>query len=202
MRNLLNFIKFILTNKNSFEAYLTMRKSYIVDHDGIYFKIICFLNSIVRKKYNIKESVGVLGQINQAECNKIVNQLKSDGFYVFENKLNLDSVEKLYNFASITPINLLSIKADGGVGYSENKEKYIESKSKSNRHQFNDIVTLFNSEIAKELFFDKNFIHIANEYLNCKPWIDIFTMWWSNPVDNISEDYKNRFKLSNNSRSE
>jgi hypothetical protein len=196
MNNLLNFLKFLLTNKNSNADYFTMRKSYIVKHQGIYFKLICFINSLVRPKYQIKESIGVLGKIDKNRCNEIIKNIDRDGFFVFEQSLDEVLIEKLYDFASKTPLNFLEIQSDGNVTYSKHKETYLESKSKSNRHQFNDNLTLFNSDIATELYFDKNFLHIANEYLNCKPYVDIYTMWWSNPINNISDDLRSSFKDS------
>ena len=73
MKTLINYIVFILTNKNTFEAYLTMRKSYMIFHEYKYFNFICFINSVVRKKYNIKTSTGVLGFIDSKRSKTIVD---------------------------------------------------------------------------------------------------------------------------------
>jgi hypothetical protein len=196
MKNLINFIRFIFLNKNSFADYLTMRRSYIVLHQGNYFRFICFLNSLIRKKYKIEESEGVLGKINKSSCDSIIGEINKNGFYVFEQSLSSDLVDELYSFAANTPMHFLEVQPDGRVEYSVLKETYLNSKTRSNRHQFNDTATLFNSDIATKLFFDKNFLHIANEYLNARPFIDIYTMWWSNPIINISDDLKGPFKDS------
>jgi len=173
-----------------------MRKSYMIDHEYWCFKIISFLNSLFRVKYKIKQSKGVLGDIDEKKCKLIIDKIASDGYFVFDNKISDEIITKLYRFAENTPLNYLELNADSNVTYSKNKETYKTSSFKSNRHQFNDTKSLFESDEATRLYFDENFLHIANEYLNCKPWVDIFTMWWSNPINNISEEFRDKFKDS------
>ncbi len=193
MKTLINYIVFILTNKNTFEAYLTMRKSYMIFHEYKYFNFICFINSVVRKKYNIKTSTGVLGFIDSKRSKTIVDEINKNGFIVFDEKISDEIILKLYSFAEQTPIHFLEVREDQKVEYSNFKESYSKGKNKSIRHQFNDTKDIFESKEARNLYFDSTFLHIANDYLNSRPWVDIFTMWWSTPINKIDDKYKHEF---------
>ena len=187
------FLNFLITKKNTPQSYEHMRKSYMVYHLWRYFDLLCYLNRLIRRKYNIKESNGVIGKLTNDSVNKITSSIEKDGFYIFNQKLSEDEINQLFKFSSETPLNYLDFD-NGKNTYSENKIIYKNEKLISNRYEFIENVDLFQSEVAKNLFFDENFLHIANEYLQSKPILDIFTIWWSRPLSelplNVQESMK------------
>lgn len=185
---------FLISGKNSQKSYEHMRNSYIVYHLWRFFNLICKINSLVRFKYNIRTSKGIIGELDNNTVKIITDKIDKDGFYVFEQILNEKQVDEIYRFASTVPLNFSELQEDGSVNDSTIKKTYIENKNLSNRHQIVDTKDMFKLEILSDLFFDENFLHIANNYFNARPWVDIFTLWWSNPVSNLPNKYQFNYK--------
>ena len=190
------FFKYLITKKNNHNSYGHLRKSYMVYHLWRYFNFMFRINSFFFKKYKINYSKGILGEINKNQCQTFVKEIDQNGFYVFEQTLDHIKINELISFASETPINYNILMEDESVVSSSDLKKYSEFKNTSNIFQFNDSKVMFNSELLKNIFFDMNFLHLANEYLKSKPIIDAFTMWWSNPVSQLPAKFQFNFKNS------
>lgn len=190
------FLSFLITKKNSEKSYLHVRKAYMEFYLWRWFDFICKINCFLRGKYKILESVGVLGKLNKETCEKISNQIDVNGYYVFDQLLNEDIVDKIYTFSLNKPINYLELKNNKTIDFSIFKKKYSENKNHSVRHQFLETKELLEFEPLKDLIFDGNFLHIANEYLKTKPILDIITLWWSRPLSVIPKDLQIPFKNS------
>ena len=188
------FLRFLITKKNTSKSYAHMRNSYMVHHLWRIFDIICKINSLIRKKYKINISNGVLGELNNESVKKITDKIHQEGYYIFDQVLNEKLIDDICKFASNTPLHYSELQEDGTVDESKIKKSYIENKNLSNRHQIVDTSDMFNLEILSNLYFDENFLHISNNYFNARPWVDIFTLWWSNPVSNLPPKFQFNFK--------
>ena len=197
MRLILNYFKYLILSKNSFSDLLKMREDYIVNHKYKIFNFIWFFHShFINRPFKIKKSEGILGVLNENDCKHIVNKLNVDGYFVFEQKLTDEFIDSIYSFASNEPINYLEIKENGTIGYTDSEMKYKETKNQSVRHQFLKPSILLKNDSIQKLFFDENLLHIADNYLKSRPLLDICTMWWTNPLKNIKENYKSKFRDS------
>ena len=195
MKTLRNFLKFNSGSECTQEFYLQMRSDYI-NSKFQQINLVSKLNSFYHPKYKIESSKGLLGELNNDSVNDICQQIKNNGYYVFDSKLSSEKVTDLKNFAQNTPINYLMIDANNKAKFSEAKITYKESKNKSNRHQFTNISAFKGNQNINEIISDFNFLHIANNYLNTKPILDLVTMWWSNSLNRIENEKKEMLKNS------
>lgn len=186
MKTLGNYLKYHFGKPNEQSAYARMRYDYI--NSNIINKV-SKVNSWLNPKYKISSSEGVLGVIDSKKVQEIKNQIDRDGFYIFPNKLDQNKVKEIKEIAKNSPLNILEVSKDT-IKYSDKTYLYSESKGMSNRYQFMDASNFINNQVLKDLVLDANFLHIANEYLGCKPVMDIITMWWSNDLSNVKEEDK------------
>jgi hypothetical protein len=185
---ILFYLFFYITGKTTQNFYTHMRKSYMVFHLWRYFSLIEKLNRFLVGKFKISKSFGILGLIDKNRCLDIVSKLDKNGYYVFEEKLSEDLVNKIIEFAKNTPINYSVLNNEGKVLESEQTKTYISNKHFSNKHQFNNPEVILSNEVCQNIFFDENLLHISNEYFKCKPIVDVLTMWWSTPNLSVSEE--------------
>lgn len=130
---------------------------------------------------------GALGDLSRDDIKEISQEIKNNGFYIFDSKLNATTVQELIQFSHSIDAKILTLK-DGAIKYSNEKHKFDPKNILSPRYQF-DSPDLLNNKTIQNLSFDKTFLALATEYLNTKPILDIVTMWWSAP---FSKEYSDK----------
>lgn len=173
-----------ITPSTGFHA---MRQLF-VSTNGRFNDLFSFFNATFTGKYSSlkKNQVGVLGDLSKQQANKIAQQIKRDGYYVFDVQLDASIVEQLVAFAESTPVKYLQIpeKQDGvtRIKFSDNPVIYDRENIVAPKYVFN-MQQLINQPQLQQLIFDPSLLAVAQSYLKSKPILDLMAMWWSAPFD-------------------
>lgn len=131
-------------------------------------------NEIARNspRKRISDNVdGVLGSLNKVEFDSFNQKLNSEGYVIFNKKIDPNIIERIKKFAIETPAYIVPVNNDGPMIYDE-------TNLKSEKYYFNDNQLANNVDIQK-LIMDPTLINIARNYLECEPIFDFPAMWWS-----------------------
>jgi hypothetical protein len=170
------------------DTYFDMRSDYVSSPYDIINKV-SRLNSWLNPKYKINSSRGVLGELTKQNVSEICSSIRQNGFYIFPNLLDLNTLTAIKTFAEKTPINYLLLEGDE-IKYSKEAKPYHQTKNFSNRYQLLNISQFAECNEAMRLALDENFLHIANHYLGAKPILDLMLFWWSKSLHNLEVDEK------------
>jgi hypothetical protein len=169
------YLGYFLHNKIGYTfyyAYASFRNLFVFSKG----KLNDTMSLNISKSYppiKIKEVKGVLGNLIEGDVISIAQQIKNNGYYIFESKLDESVIEKLIDFSLNVPANLIPPHQNG-----TKKVKYNRNNILSPRYQF-DEQDIFENKIIQEISFDPSLFEIAQYYLNCKPILDLTAMWWS-----------------------
>jgi len=190
MRTIYNYAKYLATGKLNQIDFIQMRNDYMVNKNRD-IEICSWINSFIRPKLNIKKSTGLIGNLNELDVKKIVSSIDENGYYVFEKTASDKTLDSIKQFMETVPVTLRTTEGNGLVecdGYRRNAER-------SNRFDLQSLEYCNNNEDILKLITDENFLHIANEYLNAKPILDIVTIWWNKQIpESLTVDKRNHLK--------
>lgn len=137
-------------------------------------KCISFFDSPIR----LPDCNGVLGNFRQEELNKINNTLIRDGFYIFEQKISNELIDKLYDFASNQ--ECVPRPLDENMNAPPPKTRYDKNNLLSSVYDIPASACFENPNI-QSLLKDHSILAVAQEYLQTVPKADIIGFWWSTP---------------------
>ncbi len=166
------------TGQTSDEAYHAMRQMFVFTKGNSNDRISARISNKVGK-YNDIISEGVLGKLSASELSNMVNQMKIDGFYIFDKELPVDITEKIYNYALTEPLNYLDVETGA---YSDKQVVFDPENPISPRYQFSN-ESIVNFPVIQDLLFDQSLLAFAQEYLGTKPILDLVAFWWSLPFN-------------------
>ena len=166
------------TGISTHEAYIAMRNMFIITGGASNDKLsVEIMNQ--RPKYLDIKPIGVLGDLSAGKAAVMVTKMKKDGYYIFDNVLNEELVDEIFKYASTTPTSYLDLSSPGQK-YSTNEIVFDESKPISPRYQFTNSKIVSSPHLVN-LLFDQSLLFFAQEYLGCKPILDLVAFWWSLP---------------------
>lgn len=128
-------------------------------------------------KYSQIDNVGILG--NNKSHFENAKKMKEDGFFIFDAILPQKSLDAIFEYAKNTPVSYLDLDAENEESKSK-KVIFDELNIISPRYQFTGNEVFGCSEL-QQLIFDKSLLAFAQEYLGCKPILDLVAFWWSAP---------------------
>jgi hypothetical protein len=172
------FAHFQETGISTHEAYIAMRNMFILTGGASNDKLSAEIMS-QRPKYLDINPIGVLGDLSGGKASSMVAKMEQDGYYIFDKVLNEDVVDEVYKYASTTPTSYLDLSSPGQK-YSTNEIVFDESKPISPRYQFANSKIVSSPHLVN-LLFDQSLLFFAQEYLGCKPILDLVAFWWSLP---------------------
>ena len=175
------YAKFLETKKFSNKGYRAFRKMFVFTKGKSNDILSAEISKIIGKYKGIPDS-GILKNIDQ----NMINQFKKNGYFVFDACLDDKQVEAILDYARITPVSYLNT-TNNFQQYSEKKVIFNESEPIAPRYDFT------NDEILKcstlqELIFDFSLLKFAQEYLECKPILDLVAFWWSAPFNGVGKN--------------
>lgn len=122
-------------------------------------------------------------RFSSLSAKQIADQLRQDGYYKFDHRLDDATVNKIVSFAKSEPSktrkDYFSTETSSTEKVSFEEMQQIDSP----RFDFDQLDMCKSSEIL-ELIFDQSFCNIAQEYFGSMPIMDLFAMWWSKPCEN------------------
>lgn len=130
-------------------------------------------------KYLNLNSNGILGDLSTIQIESMVKKMKIDGFYEFDLPLSDTYVSRIYEYAKKTPVSFLEVNTKEQE-LSIEKVIFDEKIIISPRYQYNS-QEVFACRELQSLIFDQSLLAFAQEYLGCKPILDLTAFWWSAP---------------------
>ena len=191
MGTILNFGKYLISKKSNHAAYVQMRHDYIVNKNNSIDTCVK-INSILNPKFKIKKSKGILGELDSQSVTKISNAITENGYYIFDTLLDENSLKSIKSFMENVPVAYRSTNSGTTPPKSDS---YINCKENSTRFDLIQTDYCNENEDILRLITDENFLHIANEYLNAKPILDIIAIWWNKTIpETLSKEDKELLK--------
>ena len=134
---------------------------------------LSWLLKLQRHPYILPHANGVLGDLDSAEILRVVQEIRKDGYYVFDRLLSVDTCDKLISLALIKECNL-----KGSLDSDLNISIYDRTNPIAVTYWLREEDLISNTDI-QELMTDLSIFAIAQAYLETQPILDIVAMWWS-----------------------
>lgn len=166
------------TNTNSKEEYVNLRNLFVITKGKLNDDLSKIINK-KRGKYIKIENNGIIATKNNDELLNQVQQMREDGFYIFDAVLPQNMVESIFEYAKNTPVSYLEVVKEN-QDFTNSKVLFDEKNIISPRYEFSGNETFGCSEL-QNLIFDQSLLAFAQEYLGCKPILDLVAFWWSAP---------------------
>lgn len=182
LRHIRSFIRlvgglfyYMFTGKTPFRAYHSMIALFCASK-GYSNDILTWIVGLVRRPYVFpRNTTGFLGSVHGDEFRQALLSLKSQGYYVFKNRLPDDLCDRLLSYATTHPCKLRPIE---GEGYGEPiMATYHRDAPKAVRYEFLADDMLANPDIQL-LLSDLSFAALAQDYLGARPIVDVLGLWW------------------------
>lgn len=174
------FQDFLQTNNNSNEEYVTFRNLFTLTKGKLNDDLSEIINK-KRGKYPQIENKGIIETKNNDELFNQVEQMRRDGFYIFESVLSQKIITDINDYAKKNPVSYLDVNVENPY-FSQSKVLFDESNIISPRYQFSGNEILSCTDL-QQLIFDQSLLAFAQEYLGCKPILDLVAFWWSAPFN-------------------
>lgn len=160
------------------EAYLSLIRLFC-DTQGASNDFFHELVKLNHPPYQLPAKMtGTLGEMNKERLEHIVSKIEEDGFFVFDEKLSDDIVEKLLEIPKKYPAHLRPVEANPKT-YDMNKEIqeiYDPNNKKAIRYDWYPDV-LRKDETVQGLLADITFMAVAQEYFKSQPVSDVLGYW-------------------------
>ncbi|MFN8275118.1 MAG: phytanoyl-CoA dioxygenase family protein [Flavobacteriaceae bacterium] len=170
--------QFQKNQSNSPKGYAAFRKLFVLTRGKSNDALSAEIDRKIGK-YSDVPLDGILANFTPELLQKAVTQMQKDGYYVFEQKLDAAVIDEIYRYAQQTPARYIDVNS-ATQAYSQDQIIFDAQKPVSPRYQFNDAQVLACAPLQK-LIFDRSLFAFAQEYLGCKPILDIVAFWWSAP---------------------
>lgn len=179
------YMDFQKTGNTSQESYLAMRHLYVITN-GKFNDFVHLYYQKFKPLYQEVKPYGVLGELSKTELQNIVQEIKNNGFYISDKKLDSSIIQRLIEFSRKTPASPRFFKQDEEKNLTNeigNKQLLFNTENPiSPIYEFKMQQLLENADI-QDLLTDQSFLAVAQEYLGCRPVLDLVAMWWSIAFD-------------------
>jgi hypothetical protein len=164
-------------------AYSSLRELYCRTN-GRFNDLVAFLIGLLNPPDSIGNHPGLLGTPDELEISKVVRDLRTRGYHVFNRKLPEDLCKELVTFGKTATARPL-------IGFSDQS-----SASRPKRDEWGQPVVfsggnagyvayhfdpqkIMETQAAQKIVSDPWLLKIAQGYLRCKPVHTQVALWWS-----------------------
>jgi hypothetical protein len=141
---------------------------------GVSREAITKLIKLKSKRHRFSSVTGSIGSFSPADCRCVASKIRTDGYYVFPQKLDSEVCDELLRFALSTPAAPRT-----GAGADDLQAKvYNPIHPMAATYHFTEHVLAQNHEIQK-LICDPVFLAISQTYLGVAPVFEAVAMWWT-----------------------
>jgi Phytanoyl-CoA dioxygenase (PhyH) len=132
--------------------------------------------SRLRRAKPIERPVGVLGDLSNGAGAALADQLKRDGYIVFERALPTEVCDRLLDFARSTPAKVR--RMDGETAQAADRTALFAGKDPVAVRYDYRTDDLLNNPDVQGLLADRSLLNLTQQYLDCQPVADVLSMWW------------------------
>lgn len=177
--SLIGFIYFLFFKKTPNIFYQSYVRAYCFTNGSIclFFSKIISLIDVKKKPNNLIKSDYFLNSLNYK---KIQTRLKSDGYYIFDQKLNDTFLKNIHEFTSENECHFFDDNGNRKIGKYNKGIKHLSSKFSYDESK------IFNMKEINKLIFDPDIIKICENYFNSSAHLSNIDMWWTPVRSNIN----------------
>lgn len=124
----------------------------------------------------VKRPVGVLGDLSQGVGTTLSDQLRRNGYLVFERALPPEVCDRLVEFARTTPAKIRRMDGET-AGKADRSAVFAGENPVAVRYDYQTEDLLNNPEV-QGLLADRSLLCLTQQYLGCQPVADVLSMWW------------------------
>lgn len=168
---LLGYKKFKRTDHNTPSHYQSLINSYCFSLGASN----TMLSKQISKQFPPSYDYSGKGLLSNVNFENVNEQLNEKGYYIFEEKLSDDIIEKLSHFAKIKK-STTRLKTEGKGNIVE--LIYDPNDKKAVRYDYKE-EELINDKAIQNLMSDPSILNVAQNYLNTTPIVDVTAMWWN-----------------------
>ncbi|ELS34326.1 MULTISPECIES: phytanoyl-CoA dioxygenase family protein [Pseudanabaena] len=154
------------------KAYLSLISLYCLTN-GYSNAFLSWLLKLQRHRYIFPHANGVLGDLDSTQIHRVVQEIRENGYYVFDRLLSVDICDTLISLALTKECNLRS-SLDADIKMSI----YDRTNPIAVTYWLKEEDLIANPDV-QALMADLSILAIAQAYLETQPILDIVTMWWS-----------------------
>jgi len=160
------------TGCNTPEAYQSLIKLYC-ETNGSSNDLFHALLKTSSRKYDFPSADGVLGNLTKKQVSDFGEQIRTNGYCTFPQRLSPEVCDALTRFATTHSAPLFPRRE----GCPE-RAVYSRENPLGDTYWFEEQSLLDCAEI-QQLMADLSLLSVAQAYLECAPILDIVGMWWS-----------------------
>jgi hypothetical protein len=157
---------------NSQEEYQTLISLHC-QTNALSNDFLSMLMRIAAPPYLMPRASGVLGALERGRLEKIVKQLNSEGYCVFENRLPEGVCDSLMRYALAQPADLIPVK-DGRPAQAV----YEAGRPLAEKYNFPESGLILDPAV-QALMADPTLLAVSQAYLGTVGILDLVAMWWS-----------------------
>jgi Phytanoyl-CoA dioxygenase (PhyH) len=131
---------------------------------------------LTKRPYKLPDNNGVLGNFLDEDVRTIGDNLRARGYHVFEQRLPDDLCEKLLEFAITRPC--VQLNKDGQTSGEVELPRFPRENPEAVRYDLPEQLSI-EEPLIQGLMADRSIISVAQNYLECRPILDIVAMWWN-----------------------
>jgi hypothetical protein len=173
-RFIAGYREFERTGETPTPAYLAMRQLFCVTNGEFNDIVHRLLQDTQGGPPRPVASSGVLGTLDEVRLAAVVERIGSQGYHVFEQRLDPALCDSLRALALETPC--LVSGGDGAVTPSA-PVPYRSERPIANRYDLPEVAPAAHPGV-QALLLDDSIRAVAAAYLGCRPVLDFVSMWW------------------------
>jgi hypothetical protein len=162
----------LFTKRTPLAAAGSLRRLYVAT-DGWINDVGGRASSILHPPVLIGRVVGVLGELDAPSVDKIADDIRRQGYHVFDTRLEPEACDRIVEFARHTPATLIPAPAGG-----PSEAVYDPGSPLATRYEIPED-RIFELPELQQVATDETLIAVAQAYLKCRPVNDLVAMWWS-----------------------
>ncbi|MBT4952015.1 MAG: hypothetical protein HON34_09450 [Pelagibacteraceae bacterium] len=172
--SLVNYFIYSLSGYQSNLSYRVFRKTYIFTN-GIFNDFISFTLKVIKKGFskNEIESLISIAPSILLETDQFIKSMDKKGYYIFNSRIKESTINNL--ISDLNNLSVTSVK-DNKTYYTQDIEALPEGKS------FRQKKDLLQSKSVLNFIFCKEFIYLAQMYLESKPICNNAASWITKPT--------------------
>jgi hypothetical protein len=132
--------------------------------------------SMLNPPYWLPSADGVLGNLGGSDLDRVVADIRRNGYHVFDRLLSAETCDALLKVALSSKCKVRAM--DEGGGRISDVPRYERSRPQGVRYDLlpDDVV---NQPVVQRLMADLSLIAVAQQYLGARPVADVTALWWS-----------------------
>ena len=173
-----SLLLYLAFNSPSEKSHQAMIRLFCVTR-GLSNDLISWFPKVFCRPYKLNFPLyGLAGCLSREKADQIKRTLDNDGYYIFDKPLDEQTIADILAFAETNPCRPRKSDQDDPNAPNVGPEEILNrAMPKATRYEY-DADRLVNAPAIQKILNDETLLEIAQQYLGCKPTIDIVSMWW------------------------